>query len=65
MMKERRENRRCQKYRWFGRMAHHCRRKEIEEQRRKKLVCRGNKFAPLQSKVYRKMEAVHPGEGKV
>ena len=49
-------------------MAHHCRQKEILEERRMKSVGRGNKFVPLLSKVCRRMEkgdAVRPYEGKV
>ena len=37
-------------------MARHCRQKEILEERRRKLVGGGNKFAPLLSKVCRRME---------
>jgi len=37
-------------------MAHHCRKKEILEQRRRKLNGGGNKFMPLLSKVCRRME---------
>jgi len=53
MIKGRRGNRRCG---WFGHLARHCRQKEILEERRRKLVGGGNKFAPLLSKVCRRME---------
>jgi len=68
MMRERRGDRRCRKCRWFGHLARHCRQKEILAERRRKLESRGNKFAPLLSKVYRRMEgeiAACPYEGKV
>jgi len=48
-------------------LACHCRQKEILAERRRKLEGGGNKFAPLLSKVCRKMEegvAVRPYEGK-
>ena len=49
-------------------MACHCRQKEILEERRRKSVGGGNKFAPLLSKVCRRMkggDAACPYEGKV
>ena len=48
-------------------MAHHCRQKEIQEERRRRSMGGGNKFAPLLSKVCRRMEggnAACPYEGK-
>ena len=48
-------------------MAHHCRQKEILAERRRKSEDRGNKFAPLLSKVCRRIEdgnAACPYEGK-
>ena len=68
IMRERRNDHRCHKYKWFGHLACHCRQKEILEKRRRKLVGGDNKFAPLLSKVCRRMEernAVRPYEGKV
>jgi len=56
IMRGRREDCHCEKCSWFGHMAYQCRRKEIMEERRRKLSGRGNKFAPLQSKVYRRIE---------
>ena len=67
MMKERRGNHQCRKYGWFGHRAHHCRQKEILEERRRKLIEGDNKFVPLLSKVCRRMEeeyAVCPHKGK-
>ena len=37
-------------------MARHCRQKEILAERKRKSESRGNKFAPLLSKVCRRME---------
>ena len=37
-------------------MAHHCRQKEILVERRRKSESRDNKFAPLLSKVCRRIE---------
>ena len=37
-------------------MARHCRQKEILEERRRKSVGGGNKFAPLLSKMCRRIE---------
>ena len=48
-------------------MACHCRQREILAERRRKSESRDNKFAPLLSKVYRRIEggiAVRPYEGK-
>jgi len=48
-------------------MAHHCRQKEILEERRRKSMCGGNKFTPLLSKVCRRMEernVAYPHERK-
>ena len=48
-------------------MACHCKQKEILEERRRKLEGEDNKFVPLLSKVYRRMEggvAARPYEGK-
>ena len=48
-------------------MAHHCRQKEILAERRRNSEGGGNKFAPLLSKVCRRMEggiAARPYEGK-
>jgi len=48
-------------------MAYQCRQREILEKRRRKLMCGGNKFVPLLSKVYRRMEeeyVAHPYRGK-
>jgi len=56
MMRGKREDHRCKKCSWFGHMAYQCRKKEILEERRKKLSGRGNKFALLLSKVCRRME---------
>ena len=49
-------------------MARHCRQKEILAERRRKSESRDNKFAPLLSKVCRRMEGgitARPYEGKV
>ena len=49
-------------------MACHCRQKEILAERKRKSEGGGNKFAPLLSKVYRRMEGgivARPYEGKV
>ena len=49
-------------------MARHCRQKEILAERRRKSEDGGNKFAPLLSKVCRRMEGgivARPYEGKV
>jgi len=67
MMRGRRGNHRCHKCGWFGHLACHCRQKEILEKRRRKSVGGGNKFAPLLSKVCRRIEegnAACPYEGK-
>jgi len=56
MMKGRRGNHRCRKCGWFSHLVRHCRQKEILEERRRKSVGGSNKFAPLLSKVYRRME---------
>ena len=48
-------------------MAHHCRQKEILAERQRRSEGGGNKFAPLLSKVCRRMEggiAACPYEGK-
>jgi len=48
-------------------MAYQCRQQEILEERRKKSISGDNKFVPLLSKVYRRMEgefAVCPEGGK-
>ena len=48
-------------------MACHCRQKEILEERRRKLMGGSNKFAPLLSKVCRRMEGgnvARPYKGK-
>ena len=68
MMRGRRRDRCYKKCGWFGHMAYQCRRKEITEERRRKLSGRGSKFAPLLSKVCRRMEGENvacPYEGKV
>jgi len=67
MMKGRRGNCRYCKCGWFGHLARHCRQKEILEKRRRKSVDGGNKFTPLLSKVYRRMEggnAARPYKGE-
>jgi len=67
MMRGRRGDHRCHKCGWFGHLACHCRQKEILEERKRKSMGGGNKFAPLLSKVCRRMEegnAVRPYEGK-
>jgi len=67
MMRGRRDDRRCHKCGWFGHLAHYCRQKEILAKRRKKSEDKGNKFAPLLSKVCRRMErgiAARPYERK-
>jgi len=67
MMRGRRGNHRCCKCGWFGHLARHSRQKKILEERRRKSVGGGNKFAPLLSKVCRRMEggnAACPYEGK-
>ena len=49
-------------------MVRHCRQKEILAERKRKSVGEGNKFTPLLSKVYRRMEggeAACPYEGEV
>ena len=56
MMRGRRGNYRYHKCGWFSHMVYHCRQREILEERRRKLVCEGNKFTPLLSKVCRRME---------
>ena len=48
-------------------MAHHCRQREILAERRRKSEGGDNKFAPLLSKVCRRMEegiVARPYEGK-
>jgi len=68
MMRGRRGNHRCRKCGWFGHLARHCRQKEILEERRRKLVDGGNKFAPLLSKVCRRIKGENvtcPYKGKV
>ena len=42
---------RCRKYRWFGHMAHHCRRKEIEAEREMRGGSAENKWKPLEYRV--------------
>ena len=67
MMRGRRGDHRCHKCGWFSHLARHCRQKEILEERRRKSEGGGNKFAPLLSKVCRRMEersAARPYEGK-
>jgi len=67
MMKGRRDDHRCHKCGWFGHLAHHCRQKEILEERARKSMEGGNKFVLLLSKVCRRMEeenAVCPHKGK-
>ena len=67
MCRGRRGDRRCKKCRWFGHIACYCR-KEIMEERRKKLLCEVNRLVPLESRVCRRMEAgnvVHPFKGEV
>ena len=67
MMRRGRGDRRCRKCGWFGHLAHYYRQIKIMTERRKKSEGGGNKFAPLLSKVCRRMEkgnAVHPYEGK-
>jgi len=67
MMRRRRGDCRYRKCGWFGHMAHHCRQREILEEKRRKSMCRGNKFMPLLSKECRRMERrtmVCPYEGK-
>jgi len=67
MMRGRREGCCCKKCSWFGHMAYQCKKKKILEERKKKLTCRGNIFALLLSKVYRRMEReymMHPIEGE-
>ena len=67
IMRGRRGDHRYRKCGWFGHMACHCRQKEILEERRRKSVGGSNKFAPLLSKVCRRMEggiAAPPYEGK-
>jgi len=68
MMRGRRDDCRCRKCGWFSHIAHHCRQREILEERRRKSACEGNKFTPLLSKVCRRMErgyVVCLQEGKV
>jgi len=67
MMRGRRGDRRCCKCGWFGHLARHCRQKEILAERKRKSENGDNKFAPLLSKVCRRMEGeivVRPYEGK-
>jgi len=56
MMRGRRGDHRCRKCGWFSHLACYCRQKEILEERKGKLMGGGNKFAPLLSKMYRRME---------
>jgi len=67
IMRGRRGNYRYCKYGWFGHMAHHCRQREILEERRRKSMGESNRFMPLLSKMCRRMEGgyvVRPYEGK-
>jgi len=68
MMRGRRDDYKCHKCGWFGHLARYCRQKEILEERRRKSVGGGNKFAPLLSKVCRRIEegnAAYPYERKM
>jgi len=67
MMRGRRGNCRCHKCGRFGHLARHCRQKEILAERRRKSEGGSNKFAPLLSKVCRRMGGItaHPYEEKV
>jgi len=67
MMRGKRGDCRYHKCEWFGHLARHCRQREILEERRRKPVGGGNKFALLLSKVCRRMEGkntAHPCKGK-
>jgi len=67
MMRGRRNDHRYRKCGWFGHLAHHCRQKEILAERRRKSKSGNNKFAPLLSKVCKRMEggiAARPYEGE-
>ena len=67
MIKGKKSNRQCCKCGWFGHMAHHCRQKEILEEKKRKLMSRDNKFTPLLSKVCRRMKGgnvAYPYKGK-
>jgi len=55
-MRGKRGDCRCCKCGWFGHLAYHCRHKEILAERWRKSGGGGNKFMPLLSKVYRRME---------
>ena len=48
-----RGNMRCRKCGWFGHMAHHCRRAEIEAEREQKGGLQENRWKPLECRVMR------------
>ena len=67
MIRGRRGDRRCCKCGWFSHLACHYRQKEILAERRRKSESGDNKFAPLLSKVCRRIEGeitARPYEGK-
>jgi len=63
IMRRRRGDHHCKKCGWFDHMAYQCRKKEIAKEGKRKSMCEGNRFVPLQSRICRKMEAAHPYEG--
>ena len=49
--REHRGDRRCKKCEWFGHMAHHCRRGEIEDERKLREGSSENRWKPLEYRV--------------
>ena len=48
-----RGDKRCRKCNWFGHMAHHCRRTEIESEREQRGGLQENKWKPLECRIMR------------
>jgi len=63
-MRRRRDNRRCHKCKWFGHIVYYCRKKEIEEKKKRKSEEENKRFVFLESKVYKRIEAVYSYERK-